>query len=165
MATAFDLGMGGGVHPGTKLEVGLRMASVMHVVAYGADEVHQGPSPSEAAFADGKVTIAFDMHKSQGWDVHLGQNCSYSRHGGTPNVLPSYYCKGYEVQDATGLWQDASFDRVNDANVIITSPVVSPVAVRYGWSDYPVVNLYNKEGFPVPPFHMNISASEHIAMV
>merc|ERR1712151_523869 len=48
MATAFDLGMGGGVHPGTKMEVGSRLASVMSAVAYGSDEVHQGPSPVTA---------------------------------------------------------------------------------------------------------------------
>lgn len=27
-----------------------------------------------------------------------------------------------------------------------------PVAVRYGWADYPVVNLWNKDGLPAAPF-------------
>ena len=27
-----------------------------------------------------------------------------------------------------------------------------PVAVRYGWADFPVVNLWNKEGLPASPF-------------
>ena len=37
--------------------------------------------------------------------------------------------------------------------VIVTSPSVPhPVAVRYGWADYPIVNLFNKEGLPASPF-------------
>ena len=27
-----------------------------------------------------------------------------------------------------------------------------PVAVRYGWAAYPVVNLWNKDGLPASPF-------------
>ena len=27
-----------------------------------------------------------------------------------------------------------------------------PVAVRYGWANNPVCNLYNKEGLPASPF-------------
>ena len=30
--------------------------------------------------------------------------------------------------------------------------VPDPVAVRYGWADNPVVNLYSREGLPVNPF-------------
>ena len=37
--------------------------------------------------------------------------------------------------------------------VIVSSPQVSkPVAVRYGWADFPKVNLFNKEGLPASPF-------------
>ena len=27
-----------------------------------------------------------------------------------------------------------------------------PAAVRYGWANYPVVNLWNKDGLPATPF-------------
>ena len=30
--------------------------------------------------------------------------------------------------------------------------VTKPVAVRYGWDDNPLCNLYNKEGLPACPF-------------
>lgn len=37
--------------------------------------------------------------------------------------------------------------------VEVSSPNVSaPVAVRYGWADFPKVNLFNKEGLPASPF-------------
>ena len=38
-------------------------------------------------------------------------------------------------------------------NVVVSNPQVSqPEAVRYGWSDFPVVNLWNKAGLPATPF-------------
>ena len=30
--------------------------------------------------------------------------------------------------------------------------VAKPVAVRFGWANYPVVNLWNKAGLPASPF-------------
>jgi len=37
--------------------------------------------------------------------------------------------------------------------VVVSSPEVErPEAVRFGWADYPVVNLYNEAGLPASPF-------------
>jgi sialate O-acetylesterase len=37
--------------------------------------------------------------------------------------------------------------------VIVYNPEVeNPVAVRFGWANYPVVNLWNKTGLPASPF-------------
>ena len=36
--------------------------------------------------------------------------------------------------------------------VVQSSEVAKPVAVRYGWADYPVVNLRNGAGLPASPF-------------
>ena len=37
--------------------------------------------------------------------------------------------------------------------VVVTSDKVSkPVAVRYGWKNFPVCNLFNKAGLPASPF-------------
>ena len=30
--------------------------------------------------------------------------------------------------------------------------MAKPVAVRFGWANYPVVNLWNKDGLPASPF-------------
>jgi sialate O-acetylesterase len=44
--------------------------------------------------------------------------------------------------------------RIQDSDkVIVNSPEVqNPVAVRFGWANYPVVNLWNKAGLPASPF-------------
>jgi hypothetical protein len=35
------------------------------------------------------------------------------------------------------------------------------VAVRYGWADYPVVNLWNKDGLPASPFRTDFAGLWH----
>jgi sialate O-acetylesterase len=41
---------------------------------------------------------------------------------------------------------------VGDTVVVHSRLVAEPVAVRYGWANYPVVNLWNKAGLPASPF-------------
>ncbi len=40
----------------------------------------------------------------------------------------------------------------NDKIEVSSSQVSDPAAVRYGWADNPVCNLYSKDGLPVTPF-------------
>jgi sialate O-acetylesterase len=48
-------------------------------------------------------------------------------------------------------WALARIDGLD--KVIVYNPEVeNPVAVRFGWANYPVVNLWNKTGLPASPF-------------
>ncbi|MBC8009814.1 MAG: sialate O-acetylesterase, partial [Burkholderiales bacterium] len=39
------------------------------------------------------------------------------------------------------------------ARVVLSAPEVAvPVAVRFGWANFPLGHLYNKDGFPAAPF-------------
>jgi sialate O-acetylesterase len=43
--------------------------------------------------------------------------------------------------------------QIKGKKVVLSSPeVIDPVAVRYGWADFPICNLYNGEGLPANPF-------------
>ena len=60
--------------------------------------------------------------------------------------------KGFAVagEDHKFVWAKAE---IQGDRVVVSSPAVAkPVAVRYGWADYPVVNLWNKDGLPATPF-------------
>jgi len=62
--------------------------------------------------------------------------------------------KGFAIcgEDKKWVWADARINETKD-KVIVSSPEVKkPIAVRYGWADYPEGNLYNKEGLPASPF-------------
>ena len=60
--------------------------------------------------------------------------------------------KGFAIagEDRRFVWADA---RIDGDTVIVSSPtVLKPFAVRYGWADNPIANLYNKAGLPASPF-------------
>jgi sialate O-acetylesterase len=45
--------------------------------------------------------------------------------------------------------------------VVVSSPEVGkPTAVRFGWAEYPVVNLKNKEGLQASPFRTDAPKKE-----
>ena len=42
---------------------------------------------------------------------------------------------------------------INGNTVVVTCDAVpNIVAVRYGWADHPICNLFNQEGLPASPF-------------
>jgi sialate O-acetylesterase len=52
--------------------------------------------------------------------------------------------------DRKFVWAKAEI--VGDTVVVSSPEVAMPVAVRYGWADCPVVNLWNQNGLPATPF-------------
>jgi sialate O-acetylesterase len=60
--------------------------------------------------------------------------------------------KGFSIcgEDRKFVWAPAEI--VGDKVVVSSPQVAKPVAVRYGWADFPVVNLWNREGLPASPF-------------
>ena len=73
-------------------------------------------------------------------------------HVGRGLVAQGGELKGFTVAGEDRKWVNARA-AIRGDRVIVSSPQVShPVAVRYGWANYPVVNLGNKEGLPASPF-------------
>lgn len=59
---------------------------------------------------------------------------------------------GFTIAGADGKFVNAEAKIVGDM-VVVSSPQVStPVAVRFGWANYPLGNLWNKAGLPASPF-------------
>jgi sialate O-acetylesterase len=60
--------------------------------------------------------------------------------------------KGFAIagEDRKFVWAKAEI--VNNQVVVSSPEVTKPVAVRYGWANCPVVNLWNKNGLPAVPF-------------
>ena len=60
--------------------------------------------------------------------------------------------KGFAVAgpDRKFYWANAE---IQGDTVVVSAPEVPYiVAVRYGWANNPICNLYNKEGLPASPF-------------
>lgn len=132
MAVITDLGDKDDIHPRKKEPVGHRLALAAEGIAYGKSVVYSGPAYKELAVEGNRAIVTFDHAK--GLAASEGE------------------LKGFAIAGRDQKFHWATGEIKGD-QVILTSPnVPNPVAVRYGWADYPVVNLVNKAGLPASPF-------------
>ena len=134
MAVITDVGDETNIHPTKKKPVGERLALAARGIAYHQPIEYTGPTLKEAHAVSGVVYLTFD-HVAGGLQAHGGKLLGFTVAGADRK----YYPAEAEIQGA---------DRV----AIRTPEVPQPVAVRFGWADYPVVNLWNTAGLPASPF-------------
>lgn len=134
LAVAIDIGMENDIHPTNKQEVGRRLGLAARKVAYGENLPYSGPIFQSFQLEGKSIRIHFEHTNG-----------------------------GLKAKDVTGLqgftvagvdhffhWANA---RIEGNSVVVSSPEVDfPVAVRYGWADNPIGNLYNGFGLPASPF-------------
>ena len=134
MAVAIDIGDANDTHAKNKQDVGKRLALWALAKTYGKDMVCSGPIYQSMEITDGKIVLHF---------AHTGSGLMARDEDGLKGfVISGADCK-FVKADAV----------IDSATVVVSSEKVArPVAVRYGWRDYPVCTLYNKEGLPASPF-------------
>ena len=133
MAVIIDVGDGDDLHPRNKLDVGRRLAYWALAETYGHNTIPSGPLFDRFSIDDDKVRIRF-------------------KHAAGLKTSDGGPVKGFAIAgaDRKFVWADA---RIEGDTVVVSSPrVPKPVAVRYGWADNPLVNLYNKADLPASPF-------------
>lgn len=133
MAVITDLGDENDIHPKPKGPVGSRLALAARGIAYGESIEYSGPVYSKLEVKQEKITLSFD---------HLG--------GGL--VAKDGALKGFTIAGQDRKFHNAYAEIEGDQVVVFCPEVPEPVAVRYGWANYPVVNLWNKAGLPATPF-------------
>lgn len=135
-AVIIDVGEGRDIHPRNKQAVASRLARWALAKDYGLNVPYQGPTYKAMAKDGNKVTLTFD---------HVGQGGLYAFD--TPEL------RGFTVAGEDRTFHNARAKIVAPGKVEVWSDEVSdPVAVRYGWADNPVVNLYARNGLPATPF-------------
>ena len=121
------------IHPGRKAPVGGRLALAARALAYGEDIVCSGPAYDSMQVKGSRAMLCF-KHADGGLVARGGE------------------LTGFTVAGADKRFNNARATVQRD-KVVVSSPMVDvPVAVRYGWADCPVVNLFNGEGLPASPF-------------
>jgi sialate O-acetylesterase len=134
MAVITDVGEERDIHPTKKAPVGERLSLAARALAYNEPLTYSGPIYRKMVINEDRILLHFD-HVGSGLEVR-GSNL-----------------KGFSIcgEDRKFYWGIAE---ILPGNIIsVRSPnVPNPVAVRLGWADYPVVNLWNKEGLPASPF-------------
>ena len=133
LAVITDVGDKDDIHPTRKAPVGARLALQAREIAYGEKLVAAGPAYKGLKVKGNQALLSFD-HVGGGLEALGG-------------ALTGFAISG---EDQKFVWGKAE---IQGDKIIVSSPeVAKPVAVRFGWADFPVVNLFNKEGLPASPF-------------
>ncbi len=126
MAVITDAGDPKDIHPKQKAGAG-------RALAYGEKITHSGPLYDEMKVEGYKVVLRF-KHAGAGLEARGGD------------------LKGFTVAGQDRKFRNARAEIQGDQVVVWSDEVDKPVAVRYGWYNCPVVNLWNKDGLPASPF-------------
>ena len=59
---------------------------------------------------------------------------------------------GFTIAGEDKKFHNATAEIKGDKVVVSSDEVEKPVAVRFGWANFPVDNLWNKDGLPASPF-------------
>jgi sialate O-acetylesterase len=133
MAVTIDIGDENDIHPRNKLDVGRRLAAWALAGSYNQKVIPSGPLFDRYTVKDNEVRIRF-------------------KHAEGLKTSDGGPVKGFAIagEDRRFVWADARIE--GDAVIVSSAKISKPIAVRYGWADNPIANLYNKAGFPASPF-------------
>jgi sialate O-acetylesterase len=133
MAVITDVGDKDDIHPTRKVPVGERLALAARRIAGGEKIVHSGPVFDQLRIKGQEAILSFKSI-GHGLEARGGPLTGFSLCG----------------SDRKFVWAQAE---IRGNKIVVSHPsIAQPMAVRYGWSDYPVVNLWNKDGLPANPF-------------
>lgn len=133
MAVITDVGDPKDIHPRKKEPVGARLALAARALSYGNKIEYSGPQYDKMTKKDGKAVLHF-THVGKGLEAKDGA------------------LQGFTIAGADRKFFNAKAEIQGDSVLVWCDKVTEPVAVRFGWANCPVVNLWNKDGLPASPF-------------
>jgi sialate O-acetylesterase len=133
MAVITDAGDEKDIHPKPKKPVGERLALAARALAYGEKIEYSGPV-FESMITSGPRAILRFKHTGEGLEAR-GEKLT-----------------GFAIAGEDKKFYNAEAKIEGDTVIVSNPKVETPVAVRFGWANYPVVNLWNKNGLPASPF-------------
>ena len=137
LAVITDVGEENDIHPQRKAPVGARLALAARALAYGERIESSGPVFTRMDVAGNKAVLHFD---------HVGDGL----------VTKDGPLKGFTIAGPDRTFVNAEAEIEGDTVVVHSDRVEHPVAVRYGWANYPLGNLWNKQDLPASPFRTDL---------
>jgi sialate O-acetylesterase len=128
-----DVGDAKDIHPKQKQPVGTRLANAARALVYGEKIPPAGPELEGVSFNGNQAVVKF-KNVGSGLEARDGE------------------LKGFTLAGDDKKFYNANARIEGDTVVVTCDAVPNPKAVRFGWANYPVVNLWNKEGLPASPF-------------
>ena len=144
MAVITDAGDSGNIHPTRKEPVGQRLALAALALVYHQKIEYTGPVYNSMTVDGGKVILHF-THAA-------GLHTVTVVDGDGKEVAPVGALTGFAVAGTDRKYVNADAVIAGETIVVSSPEVINPAAVRFGWANYPLVNLYNGAGLPASPF-------------
>jgi sialate O-acetylesterase len=140
-----DVGTQHDIHPTNKEPVGERLALQARRITYAETNiVATGPTFTSLKIDGPKAIVTFDS---------VGDGLTIRGGLSSDAPVPADTLTGFTVAGADGKFVPAQAKIVGKDTIEASAPEVpSPKAVRYGYVNFPVVNLWNKNGLPAAPF-------------
>ena len=132
MAVLMDIGEEDDIHPHNKQDVGKRLALLALDKQYGFNYVSSGPKYKSHQPKGRYLYVDFDSVGS-GLDFIGGEN-------------------GFEIAGEDKKFYPATAKIVSNRIRLYSKDVKRPINVRYGWKNWTVGTLFNKEGLPASSF-------------
>ena len=157
VACIIDLGEAEDVHPVRKKEVGDRLALLALSNDYGRSVLASGPRYESYVLEHGAVRVKFSSVGSGLCAVPSG-SFAEARYGSDAmsydivRQAEAGELTGFQIAGADKVWHWTTARIDGDEVIVSSEEVPHPVAVRYGWADNPVCNLFNSAGLPAHPF-------------
>lgn len=145
VAVITDAGDKEDIHPQKKEPAGARLALLALANTYGQRIEYSGPAYKSMRVDGNKAILSFD---------HLGGGLSVAHFTmpGAGEVGGDGKLVGFTVAGEDKVFHPATALIQGDNVVVWSEQVSKPVAVRYGWKNFPVANLSNRLGLPASPF-------------
>jgi sialate O-acetylesterase len=144
-AVIIDIGEGKDIHPKNKVDVGRRLARWALAETYKVPGIPcRSPLYKSMEKSGNKIVLTFD-------NIVANPKATPPQTGWRPFDVPEP--RGFAIagEDQKFVWAKATI--LPDGRIEVGADAVKePVAVRYGWADNPIVNMYSVEGLPLTPF-------------
>lgn len=133
MAVSIDL-PDNDLHPANKQDFGYRFALIALAKLYDRKNTYVGP--------------LYQSYKIKGNTIRI----TFSNHEGGLQARNNEEIKGFFIAGRDSVFYEGTARIEGDTIVVSSGKVISPISVRYAWSDNPINNLVNNDGLPASPF-------------
>jgi sialate O-acetylesterase len=126
------------IHPPYKWEVARRLSLIALNRDYGKKEVCYSPVCQSMKVKEDKLILSF-KNTGSGLISKDGQPLNW-----------------FTIAGSDGKFVPAKAEMKDNKIIVWSDDIPHPMAVRFGWNESAMPNLFNKEGLPAVPFRMGI---------